>query len=45
MDFSNVASSTVYMREMKDAGPGFMLFMDSFFKDHFPATNDCATEF
>ena len=36
MDFSNVASSTVYMREMKDADQVHALY-GSFFKKHFPA--------
>jgi enamine deaminase RidA (YjgF/YER057c/UK114 family) len=36
MDFSNVASSTVYMREMKDADQVHALY-GSFFKNHFPA--------
>ncbi len=36
MDFSNVVSSTVYMREMKDADQVHALY-GSFFKDHFPA--------
>jgi enamine deaminase RidA (YjgF/YER057c/UK114 family) len=36
MDFSNVASSTVYMREMKDADQVHALY-GTFFKNHFPA--------
>ena len=36
MDFSNVASSTIYMREMKDADKVRDIY-GSFFKDHFPA--------
>jgi enamine deaminase RidA (YjgF/YER057c/UK114 family) len=36
MDFSNVVSSTVYMREMKDADQVHTLY-GSFFKDYFPA--------
>ena len=36
MDFSNVASSTIYMREMKDADEVHALY-GSFFKSHFPA--------
>jgi enamine deaminase RidA (YjgF/YER057c/UK114 family) len=36
MDFSNVASSTIYMREMKDEDQVQALY-GSFFKNHFPA--------
>lgn len=36
MDFSNVVSSTVYMREMKDADQVHALY-GPFFKGHFPA--------
>jgi enamine deaminase RidA (YjgF/YER057c/UK114 family) len=36
MDFSNVVSSTVYMREMKDVDQVHGLY-GAFFKDHFPA--------
>ncbi len=36
MDFSNVASSTIYMREMKDADQVRALY-GSFFKNYFPA--------
>ena len=36
MDFSNVASSTIYMREMKDADKVAAIY-GKFFKDHFPA--------
>jgi enamine deaminase RidA (YjgF/YER057c/UK114 family) len=36
MDFSNVASSTIYMREMKDADQVHALY-GTFFKNHFPA--------
>ena len=36
MDFSNVASSTIYMREMKDADQVHALY-GTFFKSHFPA--------
>jgi enamine deaminase RidA (YjgF/YER057c/UK114 family) len=36
MDFSNVVSSTVYMREMKDVDQVHGLY-GKFFKDHFPA--------
>jgi enamine deaminase RidA (YjgF/YER057c/UK114 family) len=36
MDFSNVASSTSYMREMKDADTVRDIY-GSFFKEHFPA--------
>jgi len=36
MDFSDVVSSTVYMREMKDADQVHGLY-GTFFKDHFPA--------
>ncbi len=36
MDFSHVASSTIYMREIKDAEKVGAIY-GSFFKDHFPA--------
>jgi enamine deaminase RidA (YjgF/YER057c/UK114 family) len=36
MDFSNVASSTIYMREMKEADQVHALY-GSFFKNHLPA--------
>jgi enamine deaminase RidA (YjgF/YER057c/UK114 family) len=36
MDFSNVASSTIYMREMKDADQVYALY-GTFFKNRFPA--------
>ena len=36
MDFTNVASSTIYMREMKDADKVRAIY-GTFFKDHFPA--------
>ena len=36
MDFSNVASSTIYMRDMKDAGLEHRIY-GSFFKSSFPA--------
>jgi enamine deaminase RidA (YjgF/YER057c/UK114 family) len=36
MDFSNVVSSTIYMRDMKDEDPVRDLY-GKFFKDHFPA--------
>jgi len=36
MDFSNVASSTIYMREMKDADQVHPLY-GTFLKNHFPA--------
>ena len=36
MDFSNVVSSTIYMREMKDAEKVHTLY-GSFLKSHFPA--------
>ncbi len=36
MDFSNVASSTIYTREMKDADQVHALY-GTFFKNHFPA--------
>jgi enamine deaminase RidA (YjgF/YER057c/UK114 family) len=36
MDFSNVTSSTIYMREMKDADQVHALY-GKFFKSHFPA--------
>jgi len=36
MDFSNVVSSTIYMRDMKDEDPVRGLYGE-FFKDHFPA--------
>ena len=44
MDFSNVASSTIYMREMKDADQVHALY-GTFFKRPFSRTNDFATEF
>jgi enamine deaminase RidA (YjgF/YER057c/UK114 family) len=36
MDFSNVVSSTIYMRDMKDEDPVQALY-GKFFKDHLPA--------
>jgi enamine deaminase RidA (YjgF/YER057c/UK114 family) len=36
MDFSNVVSSTIYMRDMKDEDPVRVLY-GKFFKDQFPA--------
>jgi 2-iminobutanoate/2-iminopropanoate deaminase len=36
MDFSDVVSSTVYMREMKDVDQVHGLY-GAFFKNHFPA--------
>jgi enamine deaminase RidA (YjgF/YER057c/UK114 family) len=36
MDFSNVVSSTIYMRDLKDEDPVRALYGE-FFKDHFPA--------
>jgi enamine deaminase RidA (YjgF/YER057c/UK114 family) len=36
MDFSNVVSSTIYMRDIKDEDPVRDLY-GKFFKDHFPA--------
>ena len=36
MDFSNVASSTIYMRDIKDEDKVRVIY-GSFFKDHFPA--------
>jgi enamine deaminase RidA (YjgF/YER057c/UK114 family) len=36
MDFSNVVSSTIYLRDLKDEDPVVSLY-GTFFKDHFPA--------
>jgi enamine deaminase RidA (YjgF/YER057c/UK114 family) len=36
MDFSNVVSSTIYLRDMKDKNPVVSLY-GTFFKDNFPA--------
>ena len=36
MDFSNVVSSTIYLRDVKDEGPVASLYA-TFFKDNFPA--------
>ena len=36
MDFSNVVSSTIYLRDVKDEGPVVSLY-GTFFKDNFPA--------
>lgn len=36
MDFSNVVSSTIYLRDVKDEGPVVSLY-DTFFKNNFPA--------
>jgi 2-iminobutanoate/2-iminopropanoate deaminase len=36
MDFSNVVSSTVYLRDMKDENQVVPLY-STFFKDNFPA--------
>jgi enamine deaminase RidA (YjgF/YER057c/UK114 family) len=36
MDFSNVVSSTIYLRDMKDEEPVASLY-GTFFKDSFPA--------
>ena len=44
MDFSNVVSSTIYLRDVKDEDPVVSLY-GTFFKNGFPSAYDLAAEF